>query len=73
MRETTVDVDQQSSLLILARNDSKFCISTVSKNKADLIGFSSEACGQCYKTSYDRNLRIFVISYCVCPRQAFPA
>ncbi len=29
--------------------------------------------GLYYKTSYDRNLRIFVISWSVCPWQAFPA
>jgi hypothetical protein len=28
---------------------------------------------QCYKTFYGRNLRIFVISYSVCPWQTFPA
>ncbi len=27
---------------------------------------------QCCKTFYSRNLRIFVISYSVCPQQAFP-
>jgi hypothetical protein len=27
---------------------------------------------QCYKTFSGRNLRIFVISLCVCPWQAFP-
>ncbi len=29
--------------------------------------------GQCYKTFYGRNSRIFVISLSICPRQAFPA
>jgi hypothetical protein len=29
--------------------------------------------GQCYKTFYARNLRIFVISQSVCPWPAFPA
>jgi hypothetical protein len=29
--------------------------------------------GPCYKTFYDRNLQIFVISYFGCPWQAFPA
>ncbi len=28
--------------------------------------------GRCYKTFYRRNLRVFMISYDVCPRQAFP-
>ncbi len=28
---------------------------------------------QCYVTFYSRNLRIFIISYSVCPRQASPA
>ncbi len=28
--------------------------------------------GQCYKTFYDRNLRLFVISCSVCPCQDFP-
>jgi hypothetical protein len=28
---------------------------------------------QCYKTFYDHNLRIFVISYLLCPWQTFPA
>jgi hypothetical protein len=29
--------------------------------------------GQCYKTFYVRNLRIFILSYSVCPWQGFPA
>jgi hypothetical protein len=29
--------------------------------------------GQCYKMFHVRNLRIFIISYGVCPWQAFPA
>ncbi len=29
--------------------------------------------GQCYKAFYGRNLQIFVISWSVCPWQAFPA
>jgi len=32
-----------------------------------------QASGQCYKTFYVRNLRIFVISWSVCPWQGFPA
>ncbi len=28
---------------------------------------------QCYNTFYGRNLRMLVISYSVCPWQAFPA
>ncbi len=34
---------------------------------------SAQIRGQCYKIFYDRNLRIFVISWSVCPWQAFPA
>jgi hypothetical protein len=29
--------------------------------------------GQCYKAFFFRNLRIFIISWSVCPCQAFPA
>ncbi len=29
--------------------------------------------GQCYKTFYDRNLRLFVISWSICRWQTFPA
>ncbi len=35
--------------------------------------YNIEPRAQCYKTFYDRNLRIFVISQSVCQRQAFPA
>ncbi len=42
-------------------------ISTLRTNKFYNIG------GLYYKTSYGRNLRIFIISQSVCPRQAFPA
>jgi len=31
-----------------------------------------ELWAQCYKTFYGRNLRMFVISYSVCPWQDFP-
>jgi hypothetical protein len=34
--------------------------------------YNIETWGECYKTFYSRNLRIFVISQCVCPWQAFP-
>ncbi len=37
------------------------------------IFYSIGTRGQCYKTFYVRNLRIFVISQSVCPWQAFPA
>jgi hypothetical protein len=29
--------------------------------------------GQCYKTFYDRKLRIFVVGYSFCSKQTFPA
>ncbi len=35
--------------------------------------FLTGSWGQCYKTFYDRKLRLFIISYSVCPWQAFPA
>jgi hypothetical protein len=45
--------------------------------KAPLFGLNlagkSLTKGQYYKAFYGRNLRIFVISYSVCPWQAFPA
>ncbi len=34
---------------------------------------AKEARCQCYKTFYGRKLRLFVLSYSVCPWQAFPA
>ncbi len=30
-------------------------------------------CGQCYKTFYGRKLRLFIISWSVCPWKAFAA
>ncbi len=35
--------------------------------------FAVKDCAQCYKIVYVRNLLIFVISYNVCPWQAFPS
>jgi hypothetical protein len=35
--------------------------------------FNTDTLGQCYKTFFVHNLRIFLISYSVCPWQAFPA
>ncbi len=53
-----------------------FCVSdTLLRDKLECLRGANifESRGQCYKTFFVRNLWIFVISWSVCPWQAFPA